>query len=280
MPYDMEGKTVLVTGACGGIGFETALALSRAGATTVVVCRSAAQCEVVREAVTSEGGENIETLACDLSSPRQIRALADTFKRGHDRLHVLVNDAATVPASRTLTEDGLELQFAVNHLAYFLLTNLLLDVLRASAPARIVNVSSGLHRRARLDFSTLQAEKAYKPMGQYGLTKLLNVHFTYELARRLEGTGVTANTLSPGFTATGLGRGFGSFSRFVMRKYGMRPAKGADTVIYLAASPEVDGVSGKYFSKRKVEKTAAGTYDAAASARLWALSEDLTSHIR
>jgi retinol dehydrogenase-14 len=280
MLYDMKGKTVLVTGACGGIGFETALALSRAGATTVVICRGPAQCEVVREAVTSEGGESIVAQACDLSSPRQIRALADSFKRSHPRLDVLVNNAATVPTNRTLTEDGLEMQFAVNHLAYFLLTDLLLDVLKASAPARIVNVSSGLHRRARLDFGALQAEKAYKPMAQYGLTKLLNIHFTYELARRLEGTGVTANTLSPGCTATGLGRGFGTFSRFVMRKYGMRPAKGADTVVYLAASPEVEGVSGKYFSKRKVEKTAAGTYDAAASARLWALSEGLAGRSR
>ena len=276
MPYDMKGKTVLITGACGGIGFQTALELSRAGATTVVVCRGSAQCEVAREAIEAEGGESIEALGCDLSSPRQVRALAEAFKSRHDRLHVLVNDAATVPSSRTLTEDGLEMQFAVNHLAYFLLTNLLLDVLKASAPARIINVSSGLHRRARLDFDALQAEKGYKPMAQYGLTKLLNVHFTYELARRLEGTGVTANTLSPGFTATGLGRGFGPFYRFIMRKYGKSVAQGADTVVYLAAAPEVEGMTGTYFSKRKPERTAPGTHDPAASARLWALSEELT----
>ena len=276
MPYDLKGKTVLITGGGGGIGFQAALEMSRAGATTVVVCRDAAQGEVAREAISAEGGETIEALACDLASPRQIRALADAFKSRHDRLHVLINDAATVPSRRTLTEDGIETQFAVNHLAYVLLTSLLLDVLKASAPARIVNVSSGLHRRARLDFDALQAEKGYKPMAQYGLTKLLNVHFTYELARRLEGTGVTATTLSPGFTATGLGRGFGPFSRFIMRTYGKSAAHGADTVVYLAASPEVDGVSGKYFSKRKPEQTAPGTYDAAVSARLWALSEELT----
>jgi NAD(P)-dependent dehydrogenase (short-subunit alcohol dehydrogenase family) len=276
MLYDMKGKTVLITGGCGGIGFQTALELSRAGATTVVVCRDKGQGEVAREAIAAEGGEAIEALACDLASPHQIRDLADAFMSCHDRLHVLVNDAATVPARRTLTEDGIEMQFAVNHLAYFLLTSLLLGVLKASAPARIINVSSGLHRRARLDFDALQAEKNYKPMTQYGLTKLLNIHFTFELARRLEDAGVTANTLSPGFTATGLGRGFGPFSRFIMRKYGKSPVHGADTAVYLAASPEVEGVSGKYFSNRKPERTAPGTYDATASARLWALSEDLT----
>jgi len=277
MPYDMKGKIVLITGGCGGIGFQTALELSRAGATTVVVCREPAQCEVARESFAAEGGgESTEALACDLASQRQIRALADAFKSRHDRLHVLINAAATVPARRTLTEDGLEMQFAVNHLAYFLLTTLLLDVLKASAPARIVNVSSGLHRRATLDFEALQAEKGYKPMAQYGLTKLLNIHFTFELARRLEGTGVTANTLSPGFTATELGRSFGPFSRFIMRKYGRSVAQGAETVVYLSASPEVEGMSGKYFSKRRPERAAAGTADAAASARLWALSEELT----
>ena len=277
MPYDMKGKIVLITGACGGIGYQTALELSRAGAKTVVVCREAAQCEVARESFSAEGGgEDIEALSCDLGSQRQIRALAEAFKKRHDRLHVLINDAATVPARRTLTEDGLETQFAVNHLAYFLLTNLLLDVLKAAAPARIVNVSSGMHRRAKLDFDALQAEKSYRPMAQYALTKLLNVHFTYELARRLEGTGVTANTLSPGFTSTGLGRSYGPFSRWVMRKYGKSVAHGADTVVYLAASPEVEGVSGTYFSKRKPEKTAPGTYDPAASARLWGLCEELT----
>jgi NAD(P)-dependent dehydrogenase (short-subunit alcohol dehydrogenase family) len=277
MPYNMKGKTVLITGGCGGIGFQTALELSQAGATTVVVCREPAQCEVARESIAAEGGaESIEALSCDLASPRQIRALVDAFKSRHDRLHVLINDAATVPARRILTEDGLEMQFAVNHLAYFVLTALLLDVLKASAPARIVNVSSGLHRRAKLDFGALQAEKGYKPMAQYGLTKLLNIYFTYELARRLAGTGVTANTLSPGFTSTGLGRSYGPFSRWIMRKYGKSVAHGADTVVFLAASPEVEGVTGTYFSKRKPEKTAPGSYDAAVSARLLALSEELT----
>jgi NAD(P)-dependent dehydrogenase (short-subunit alcohol dehydrogenase family) len=276
MSSDIKGKTVLITGGCSGIGFQTALELSRAGATTIIVCRTRARGEAARETIAAAGGGPVEALACDLSSQRQIRALAEEFRRRHKSLHVLVNDAATVPARRTLTEDGFEMQFAVNHLAYFLLTELLLDVLKASAPSRIVNVSSGLHRRAHLDFVGLQAEKGYKGMAHYSLTKLLNVHFTYELARKLQGTGVTVNTLSPGFTSTGLGRSFGAFSRFVMKRFAMSVEKGADTVVYLAASPEVEGVSGKYFNKRKPERTSAESYDTAASARLWALSEELT----
>jgi NAD(P)-dependent dehydrogenase (short-subunit alcohol dehydrogenase family) len=276
MGYDLKGKTCLITGGCGGIGFETARELSRAGATTVLVCRDKARGEAARSAIAGAGGGRVETLACDLASQKKIRALAKEFKRRFGALHVLVNNAAAVPARRTLTEDGLEMQFAVNHLAYFLLTGLLLDVLKASAPARIVNVSSGLHRRAHLDFGGLQAEKGYKGMAHYSLTKLLNIHFTYELARRLEGTGVTANTLSPGFTASGLGRNFGPVSRFVMKRFGRTADKGADTVVYLAASPEVEGVTGAYFNKRNAERTSPESYDAAAAARLWALSEDLT----
>jgi NAD(P)-dependent dehydrogenase (short-subunit alcohol dehydrogenase family) len=297
MGYDLKGKTCLITGGCGGIGFETARELSRAGATTVLVCRDKARGEAARSAIAGAGGGRVEgravaaevdprakpgapaaveMLACDLASQKQIRALAEEFKRRFGALHVLVNNAAAVPARRTMTEDGLEMQFAVNHLAYFLLTGLLLDVLKASAPARIVNVSSGLHRRAHLDFGGLQAEKGYKGMAHYSLTKLLNIHFTYELARRLEGTGVTANTLSPGFTASGLGRNFGPVSRFVMKRFGRTADKGADTVVYLAASPEVEGVTGAYFNKRNVERTSPESYDAAAAARLWALSEDLT----
>lgn len=276
MEYDLSGKTCLITGGCGGIGFETARALARAGATTVLVCRDNERGEAARTALADARGGRVEMLACDLASQKQIRSLAGEFKNRFGALHVLVNNAAVVPARRTLTEDGLEMQFAVNHLAYFLLTGLLLDALKASAPARIVNVSSGLHRRARLDFGGLQAENGYKGMAHYSLTKLLDVLFTYELARRLESTGVTANALSPGFTATGLGRSFGPVSRFVMSRFGGTADKGADTVVYLAASPEVEGVTGAYFNRRKAERTSPESYDAAAAARLWSLSEDLT----
>ena len=276
MKYDLKNKICLITGGCGGIGFETARVLSQAGAVTVLVCRDRARGEAARSALAGAGGGSVETLACDLASQAQIRALAAEFKSRYGALHVLVNNAAVVPARRTLTEDGIEMQFAVNHLAYFLLTGLLLDNLKASAPARIVNVSSGLHRRAHLDFGSLQAEKGYKGMAHYSRTKLLNILFTTELARRLEGTGVTANTLSPGFTATGLGRSFGPFSRFVMKRFAMTVDRGADTVAYLAASPEVEGVTGAYFNKRKSEPTSPESRDAASAARLWALSEALT----
>jgi NAD(P)-dependent dehydrogenase (short-subunit alcohol dehydrogenase family) len=276
MAYDLTGKTVLVTGACGGIGYQTALELSQAGATTVLVCRDQARGEAARAAIAVAARCRVEALACDLASQKQVRGLAEEFKRRSRRLHVLINNAAVVPARRILTEDGLEMQFAVNHLAYFLLTQLLLDVLKASAPSRIVNVSSGMARRARLDFGNLQAEKGYRRMEQYARTKLLNNYFTSELARRLAGTGVTVNAVFPGFTATGLGRNFGAFSRFMMKRFAAPISHGADGVVYLAASPEVEGVSGTYFQKRKPVPISAESYDADAAARLWSLSEEMT----
>jgi NAD(P)-dependent dehydrogenase (short-subunit alcohol dehydrogenase family) len=215
-------------------------------------------------------------MLCDLSSPKQIRSVAAEYKSRHGRLHVLVNNAAVVPAKRTLTEDGLEMQFTVNHLAYFLLTNLLLDTLIASAPSRIVNVTSGMHKIAALDFDNLQGEKTYKTMKHYSLTKLLNIFFTYELARRLEGTSVTVNCLAPGFTATGLGRDFSAFSQFVMKTMGKKKEEGARTVVYLASSPDVATVTGKYFEKGKESRSSEETHDLEIARRMWNLSEKMT----
>lgn len=277
MNTDMSGKTVLVTGANTGIGFATAMELAGRGASLVMVCRTRERGKKAREEIIrASGSKTIELMVCDLASQKQIHTLAAEYKSRRDTLHVLINNAAVVPARRALTEDGIEMQFAVNHLAYFLLTNIFLDPLKAGAPSRIVNVASGMHFRTSMDFNNLQAEKGYKAMKQYGLTKLLNILFTYELARRLEGMGVTANCLSPGFTATDLGRDFSPFSRFIMKMMAQKKEEGARTVIYLATSPEVASVSGKYFSKGKEVPSSKDTHDVEAARRLWELSARMT----
>jgi len=274
---DMKGKTVLVTGASSGIGYVTALELARMGAAVIMVNRDRERGEQARAAIIQASGNlDVELMLCDLASQRQVRTLAAECKKRYKRLHVLVNNAAIVPATRVLTEDGLETQLAVNHLAPFLLTNLLLDVLKAGAPSRVVTVSSGMYRTASLDFDNLQAEKKYRPMKHYALTKLLNIYFTYELAERLTGSGVTANCLAPGFTATELGRGFSRISRFVMRRFAKPKEKGAETVISLASAPEVEGLSGRYFDDKKEVETLPRTHDRDIARRLWDLSARLT----
>jgi NAD(P)-dependent dehydrogenase (short-subunit alcohol dehydrogenase family) len=216
----------------------------------------------------------------DLSSQASIRRAVEEVRKRHPQLHVLINNAAVIPRTRELTVDGLELQFAVNHLAYFLLTNLLLDCLQEGAPSRVVNVSSGAHSGAVLDFEDLQSERAYDPTRAYGRTKLANVLFTYELARRIHGTGITANCLHPGVIDTGLladymgtPRGRGG----IARTFGASAETGAETSIYLASSPEMEGVSGKYFERKRERRSSPESYDAAAALRLWRVSEQLTN---
>jgi retinol dehydrogenase 14 len=277
MSEAMKDKICLITGASSGIGFATALELARMGAKIVMVNRDPKRGEKARRAVADgSGNPSVELLLCDLASQRQIRGLAEEFRRRHDRLNVLINNAAIVPHMRTQTEDGLETQFAVNHLAPFLLTSLLLDVLKASAPARVVNVSSGMHSQASLDFENLQGENSYKAMKHYALTKLLNVFFTFELARRLEGTGVTSNVLAPGFTSTNIGRDYAFLTRMVMRIIAQPKEKGAETVVYLASSPEVEGITGKYFANKSEVRYSPLANELDKAQKLWALSEKLT----
>ena len=272
----MEGKVCLVTGANAGIGKATALGLAQRGATVVMVSRDrergeAAQAEIARQS----GNESVDLLLADLSSQAEIRRLAAEFGRQYDQLHVLVNNAAIIPLQRRETEDGLEMQFAVNHLAYFLLTHLLLDVLKASAPARIVNVSSQTHQWGQIDFDDLQSEKQYDPQPAYMQSKLANVLFTYELARRLQGTGATANCLHPGGIRTRLNANYAGRAGAAEAS----PAelqRGAQTSIYLATSPEVEGVSGKYFVNRRQTQSSAESYDQHLAQRLWQISAELT----
>ena len=276
----MAGKVCLVTGATSGIGEETALGLARLGATVVVAGRSAARCAATVDRIGRQtGNSSVEFLLADLSSQKEVHNLAAEFKSRHDRLDVLVNNAGAIVLSRRKSVDGLELTFALNHLSYFVLTDLLLDVLVSSAPARIVNVSSSSHRRTQINFDDLQKQRRYTGFRAYAQSKLANVLFTYELARRLEGTGVTANALHPGLVATNFltnnGR-LGHFLAFFMRIRGISSAKGARTSIYLASSAEVEGVSGLYFEKEKAVQSAAASYDQAAAARLWKISAELT----
>jgi len=272
----MSDKICLITGASSGIGFAAATELARRGITVVLLCRDRDRGEKAKAEIAAVGGsENVGLLSADLSSPKQIRRAVTEYTARYDRLDILVNNAAIVPKRSTLTEDGLEMQFAVNHLAPFLLTNLLLETLRASAPSRIVTVSSGMHGQARVDLSNLQAEKKYKAMSQYAVTKLLNIYFTYELARRLEGTRVAANCLAPGLTATGIARDFSPFTRFFFRKFGKPKELGAETVVYLAISEEVEGVSGKYFENMKAVRSSIRSGDREAARKVWEISARL-----
>jgi NAD(P)-dependent dehydrogenase (short-subunit alcohol dehydrogenase family) len=277
----LAGKTVLVTGATTGIGKMTALGLARLGPTLVIVGRDPARAEAARaELATASGNPKIEILLADLSSQASIRKLALDFQAKHEQLHVLVNNAGAIRMERSVTVDGVESTFAVNHLAYFLLVNLLLDVLKKSAPARIVNVSSQVHVRGKLDFADLNHEKSYKGFQVYSDSKLANVYFTYELARRLEGTGVTVNCLHPGVVASNFGQGDGTgwlrFAVKLAKPFFITPADGAKTSIYLASSPEVEGVTGKYFDKCKPAESSRRSHDPAVAQQLWSVSEQLT----
>jgi retinol dehydrogenase-12 len=295
----MAGKTCLVTGATAGIGRVTARELARRGATVVVVGRSRERCEAAVEAIRREtGNPAVESLTADLSSQEDVRRLVREFRGRHDRLHVLVNNAGALFELRRESVDGIEMTLALNHLGYFLLTNLLLDTLKASAPARVVNVSSDAHQIARgFDFDDPQARRGYgrskavsllytlflpplhPSFRQYGRTKLANLLFTYELARRLEGTGVTANALHPGFVATSFTAGNGVFGWFMRRWAGVLAIgeeEGARTSVYLATSPEVEGVTGGYFVKEKPAQSSPGSRDEEAARRLWRLSEEWT----
>ena len=275
----MKGKVCLVTGGTNGIGKATAKALARMGATVVIVGRDVLKtAEAVDEIRAASGSHSVESLLADLSSAQEVRWLADKFKRKYSSLHVLINNAGGFFLRRQIRGNGLEMTFALNHLASFLLTNLLLGTLKASAPARIINVSSNAHASGKIEFDNLQGEREYGPRA-YDNSKLANILFTMELARRLEGTEVTVNALHPGFVATGFGKNNGRviaalvsmFAPLVARS----PAKGAETSIYLASSPSVEGISGKYFYDSRVIPAAPQATDMAVARKLWDVSAEM-----
>jgi retinol dehydrogenase-14 len=278
----MAGRVCLVTGATSGIGRATAHALAGRGASVVILGRRRAELEAVAAEMRADtGNDNVTVLLADLASLESIRQAADRFRAEHDRLHVLINNAGVNLNHRRVTVDGFETTFAVNHLAPFLLTNLLLDLLERNAPSRVVTVSSTAFRRGRIDFDDLQAARSFSGIRAYSQSKLANVLFTNELARRLQGTGVTANSVHPGVVrGTGLGQG----ERFplpirvlwaLVRPVMKSPEQGARTSVYAASSPDLEGVSGRFFVNSRPARTSAAAGDRALAERLWTVSSQL-----
>lgn len=281
--WTLKDKVVLVTGATNGIGKVTAARLAAEGAQVVIVSRSAQKCSAACEEIRAQSGNaKVEWIAADLSSLAGIEEAANEFRARYAQLHVLLNNAGGVFAERLVTADGYEMTFALNHLSYFGLTHHLRDLLVASAPARIVNVSSDAHYGGAMHFDDLMGERKYSSWAAYSQSKLANVLFTYSLARQLAGSGVTANVLHPGFVATGFGRNNGGIMGMMMpvaHLFAKSPEKGAETSIYLAMSADVVAVSGKYFAGCKEKQSAKASYDVAAQDRLWAASEQLLARV-
>lgn len=277
----MKDKVCLVTGATAGLGRATARQLARQGATVIVVGRDREKSRAtVSDIKQQTGNPNVESMLADLSVQEEVRALAGQFKSKYQSLNVLVNNAGAIFLRRQESADGIEMTFALNHLSYFLLTNLLLDTLKASAPARIINVSSRAHVRVSgLNFDDLQNRKGYAGQQVYGQSKLANVLFTYELARRLEGSRITVNALHPGFVATRFATNNGVLARLarpLLDLFAINVEEGAQTMVYLATSPEVEGMTGKYFYRQQAISSSPASYDEEAARRLWEVTATMT----
>lgn len=286
---DMGGKYCLVTGANAGIGKEIALGLARLGAHVTMICRDPGRGKAaMEEIIRLSGKDSVDLIVADLSSQRQIRGAVKEYLSKYDKLHVLVNNAGIVMDNRVLSEDGIELTFAVNYLAYFLLTNLLTDILKQSMPSRVINITSMAHRAAKLDFDNLQGEKKFTRDMSYAQSKLADIVFTYEYARRMEGTGVTSNCVCPGAVYSTLwedsSRLINGLFKFLMKG----PGEGAQLPLYLACSSELEGQTSKYFQtgqhlkfqkvnvSRTCKRSSKETYDRKVAQRLWQVSEQLT----
>jgi NAD(P)-dependent dehydrogenase (short-subunit alcohol dehydrogenase family) len=276
----MQGKVVVVTGSTAGIGKEAARGLAGMGARVVVVGRNPEKSHAVAEEIRAKATGSVDVVLADLASLRSVRQLAETLIERYPRIDVLLSNAGVFRVRRAVTGDGFEETFAVNHLAPYLLLNLMAEHLKGSTPSRIVVVASAAHYGQTLDFDDLQSERGYKAMRTYGRSKLANVMFTYSLARRLEGSGVTANCLHPGFVATSLGSGnripvkpFMALFRLTGRAISVK--QGADTPIWLSSTPEVEGVNGKYFDVRREKMTSPQSYNTDDQDRLWDVSAKL-----
>ena len=269
-----DGKVCVVTGSNSGIGRETAEALASMGARVVMVTRSREKGSEAREAIIrATGNREVDLLICDLSIMSQVESLAEEITENYSLLDVLINNAGAVFSKRTVTLEGFERSFAVNYLAPFKLTHQLIPILKNSAPSRVINLSSGLHKRAHIDLEDLQSTKHYEGMKAYQNSKLMVLLFTYELARRLTGTSITVNAVQPGFVATNLGRNSGSLVSSIMfrlvRPLQISPKEGAQTSIYAATAPELDGITGKCFAKSAEVKTSPESYDEDLQKRLY-----------
>jgi NAD(P)-dependent dehydrogenase (short-subunit alcohol dehydrogenase family) len=272
----VAGKRVVITGATSGIGLAAARRLAELGADLAIVARSAERAERVAASLRPKPAD---VLLADLSSQAEVRRLAVTIEQRYPSVDVLINNAGAMYSSRQLSEDGIELTWAVNHLAPFLLTTLLLDRLKASAPARVITTASAAHYRAQIPFDDLQSERTYPMMGypRYGESKLANILFTRALARRLAGTGVTANCFHPGFVGTRFNHNNGWLIGAIMsvgRLFARSPERGADTLVWLADSPSVTAINGAYFMDRQEKRPSPAARDEEAAERLWRISEE------
>ncbi len=270
-------KIVLITGATSGIGKEAAKALAQKGMKLVLPVRNLAKGQALSEEIHQlTGNGHVDLMECDLASLDSVRRFAEAFNEKYDRLDVLINNAGIWEMKRNESEDGIELTLAVNHLAPFLLTNLLLDKLKASAPSRIITVSSEAHRMGKINFNDLEGKRRWSWMGSYAQSKLANVLFTRHLSRKLEGTGVVANSLHPGVVSTHLFDKMPRFLHPLMKLVMIPPKKGAETTVFLASSPQVQQVSGMYFAKRKVRKTTNYAHNIEVAEKLWKVSRQYT----
>jgi len=269
----LKNKIVLITGATSGIGKETALGLAKLGATIVFTTRDNLKGEKTKkELITATNNENIDMLKCDLASFESIKNCCKEFKSKYDSLHVLINNAGVWDFKRRESKDGIENIFATNFLAPFLMTNLLLDVLKKSSPSRIINVTSGMHY-GTINFDDIEFKQNFSGAKAYRQSKLGLILFTRLLAKKLEGTGVTVNTVHPGMNKTDLGRDAGGFSKMIFKMMGKDPQRGAETSIYLASSSDVENITGEYFAKKEIKKSSKESYDMDLAKKLWDVSK-------
>ncbi len=278
-PASLRDKVCLITGPTQGIGRAATLAIAKLSPKLVLVVRDPVRGAELADEIRAAGNPNVELLIGDLSKQADVRRIASEFLARHDRLHLLVNNAGAIFMQRQLSSDGLEMTFALNHLGYFLLTNLLRDVLVKSAPARIVNVASRAHVRGTIAFDDLQAERSFGGWSAYSQSKLANILFTRELSRRLQGTGVTCNCLHPGVVSTGFGKNDSGWMRWAVKiaaPFLRTPEQGAATTVFLATSPAVEGVTGRYFADCKEIEPSREARDAKVAERLWEVSVQLT----
>lgn len=275
----LTGKICLITGPTQGIGRAAALAIAKLGPTMVLVVRDEQRGRELADEIRAGGNPNVELLVADLSSQAEVRRVAAEFLARHDQLHLLINNAGALFMDRKESVDGLEMTFALNHLGYFLLTHLLLDVLKKSAPARIVHVASRAHVRGTISFDDLQSKRSYRGWPAYSQSKLANILFSAELSRRLAGSGVTSNCLHPGVVSTGFGRNNRGLMGFLVKLYSpfsRTPEQGAQTTIFLATSPAVEGITGQYFADCKAIEPSLEARDVKVAQRLWLISAQLT----
>jgi len=276
VPKTLEGKICLLTGFTSGIGKAAALDLASRGATMILPARNPVAAEMIRSQIEEKTlNKNLFVLKVDLSSLKEIATVCREIKKRFKKIDILINNAGVMSGERKLSKDNIELTFAVNHLAYFMLTNQLLDLLKKSKSARIINVSSDVHRIGKMDFGNLMFETGYKRIRVYAESKLANILFTLFLAKRLENTKISVNCLHPGAVATSLGRDFSTFSRIVWNLIAKSPKKGAGTIIFLASSDDVEGVTGKYFANKKERTPSQIARDPAVQKKLWELSEEM-----